>query len=46
MVKTNREKNTNYDQRQQARVRPKPKEFNFIPLEAVINSWIGQKDKA
>lgn len=38
-MKTNKEKNLEHDARQQARVRPAPKEWNFEPLEEVIRQW-------
>jgi len=38
-MKTNKEKNLEHDARQQARVRPQPKEYNWEPLEAVIQQW-------
>ena len=39
-MKTNREKNTEYDEKQAAKVRPKTPAFNYKPLEDVIRSWI------
>ena len=38
-MKTNKEKNLEHDARQQARVRPKPVDYDFEPLQAVINQW-------
>jgi hypothetical protein len=38
-MKTNREKNQEHDTRAKARVRPKQREWNFEPLEAVIRQW-------
>jgi len=38
-MKTNKEKNLEHDQRQTDRIRPKAKEWNFEPLEAVIKQW-------
>jgi hypothetical protein len=38
-MKTNKEKNLEHDARMQAKIRPKPKEWNFEPLEAVIKQW-------
>jgi len=38
-MKTNKELNTEYDQRQKERVRPKQPEYNFKPLEDVIRAW-------
>lgn len=39
MKKSNRELNTEHDARQRARVRPKPVEYHWEALEAVINQW-------
>lgn len=39
-LKTNKELNTEYDKREQARVRPKQIEYKFKELEAVIRQWI------
>jgi hypothetical protein len=39
-MKSNKEKNIEYDARMQARVRPKPREFDYKPLEDVIRQWI------
>ena len=36
MKKSNRELNQEHDRRQQERVRPKPVEYNFKPLEDAI----------
>lgn len=41
-MKTNKEKNQAHDARQQERVRPAPKDYNWQPLEAVIRQWILQ----
>ena len=38
-MKTNQQKNKEYDQKQTDRIRPKAKEWNFEPLEAVIRQW-------
>jgi hypothetical protein len=38
-MKTNQQKNKEHDQRQTDRIRPKAKEWNFEPLEAVIKQW-------
>ena len=38
-MKTNKEKNLEHDARMQARVRPKPVEYNFKPLEEVLRAW-------
>jgi hypothetical protein len=39
-MKSNKEKNMEYDARMQARVRPKPIEYNYKLLEDVIRQWI------
>ena len=38
-MKTNREKNMEHDARQRDRVRPKAKDYNWEPLQAVIEQW-------
>lgn len=38
-MKTNREKNQEYDARQQAKQRPKEPVYNFEPLEQVVRKW-------
>jgi len=38
-LKTNRQLNTEHDERQQDKVRPKQPEYNFKPLEEVIRAW-------
>ena len=38
-MKTNKEKNLEHDRRQQERVRPKPVEYNWEPLDAVLRAW-------
>ena len=38
-MKTNKEKNLEHDARVQAKVRPKPVEYNWEPLESVIRQW-------
>jgi hypothetical protein len=38
-MKTNKEKNLEYDAKAQARVRPAIKEYNWKPLEDVIKAW-------
>ena len=38
-VKTNQQKNQEYDARQQAKVRPAKKEYSFQPLESVMQKW-------
>jgi len=40
MKKTNKEKNIEHDARMQARVRPKPREFDYKPLEDAIRAMI------
>ena len=39
-MKTNKEKNQEFDAKQKARVRPKGPTYNWQPLEAVIRQWI------
>jgi hypothetical protein len=39
-MKTNKQKNQEHDVREQSRVRPAPKDYEFKALEAVIRSWI------
>ena len=39
-MKTNKEKNTAYDARQQDKVRPSRPVYEFQALEAVIRQWI------
>ena len=39
MKKTNRELNQEHDARQQARVRPKPRDYQWEGLQAVVNQW-------
>lgn len=39
MKKTNKEKNLEHDARVQARIRPKPVEYNWEALDAVIKQW-------
>jgi hypothetical protein len=39
-MKTNKEKNQEFDAKQKERVRPKGTVFNWQPLEAVIRQWI------
>jgi hypothetical protein len=39
MKKSNRELNEAHDQRQADKIRPKQREWNFEPLEAVIRQW-------
>ena len=40
MKKTNKEKNQEHDARMQARVRPKPVEYNYKPIEDAIRAMI------
>jgi hypothetical protein len=42
-MKTNKEKNQEFDTKQKERVRPKGAVFNWQPLEAVIRQWILNK---
>ena len=39
-MKTNKEKNQEFDAKQKERVRPKGPVFEWQPLEAVIRQWI------
>ena len=39
-MKTNKEKNIEYDARMQARVRPKPIDYNYKPIEDAIRAMI------
>jgi hypothetical protein len=39
-MKTNKEKNLEHDAREQARVRPKPTEYNWEPLQEAIHRMI------
>ena len=39
-MKTNKEKNQEFDTKQKERVRPKGPVFVWQPLEAVIRQWI------
>jgi len=39
-MKTNKEKNQEFDAKQKERVRPKGPTYNWQPLEAVIRKWI------
>jgi len=45
-MKTNKEKNQEHDQKQQERVRPKPPEYDFKPLEEVVRKWVKQNEQA
>jgi hypothetical protein len=44
-MKTNREKNTEFDTAQTERVRPKQPEYNYKPLEEVIRKWVEASNK-
>jgi len=39
-MKTNREKNTEYDAKAQASIRPKEPEYSWKPLEEAIRQWV------
>jgi hypothetical protein len=39
-MKTNKEKNTEFDKRAQDKIRPGQPVYDFKPLEAVIRQWI------
>jgi len=38
-MQSNREKNQAYDTRAQARVRPAPKDYDFKPLQTIMDGW-------
>jgi len=38
-MKTNKEKNLAHDARMQDRIRPKPKQYDWEALDAVIRQW-------
>ena len=44
-MKTNREKNTEHEQKELMRVRPKQPEFNYKPLEDVIRQWVTKNEQ-
>lgn len=39
-MKSNKELNQEHQARELARVRPKSPQYNFGPLEAVVNKWV------
>jgi hypothetical protein len=39
-MKTNKEKNQEFDAKQSSRVRPKGPVYDFAPLEAVMRAWV------
>ena len=39
-MKTNKEKNIEYDAKMQARIRPKPVDYNYKPIEDAIRAMI------
>jgi hypothetical protein len=39
-MKTNKEKNLEYDAKMAERMRPKQTEYNWKPLEEVIRQWV------
>ena len=39
-MKTNRDKNTEYNTRVQDKIRPSQPAYDFKPLEAVIRQWV------
>jgi hypothetical protein len=45
MKKTNKEKNQAHDAKMQERVRPKPVDFNWKPLEEVVRKWVKQNEQ-
>ena len=44
-MKTNREKNTEYDAKAQASIGPKEPEYNWKPLEEVIRQWVTKNEQ-
>jgi len=44
-MKTNREKNTEYDAKAQASIRPKEPEYSWKPLEDVIRQWVTNNEQ-
>ena len=44
-MKTNKELNTAFDKAQSERVRPKQPEYNWQPLQEVINQWIRNSEQ-
>lgn len=44
-MKTNREKNTEYDAKMQERMRPKEPAYNWKPLEDVIRQWVTKNEQ-
>lgn len=41
-MKSNREKNLEFDKKQQDKVRPKGPTYNWKPLEDVIRQWVAR----
>ena len=39
-MKTNKEKNTEFDARVQGKIRPSQPVYDYKPLEAVIRQWV------
>lgn len=44
-MKTNKEKNKEFDAAQSARGRPKQPEYDFVALEAVIRQWVAMNEQ-
>jgi hypothetical protein len=44
-MKSNKEKNLAHDAKMQEQLRPKKKEYNFEPLEAVIRQWVASNEQ-
>ena len=44
-MKTNREKNTEYDAKMKERIRPKEPVYNWKPLEEVIRQWVTKNEQ-
>ena len=45
-MKTNKQLNTEHDQREQERVRPKDATYDFKPLEEVVRQWVTTNEQA
>ena len=44
-MKTNKELNTAYDNKQKERIRPKEPEYNWEPLAQVIRQWVTKNEQ-
>ena len=45
MKKTNKEKNQAHDARQQERVRPAPKEYQWEELNRIMKQWVTKNEQ-